>query len=96
MHRQERYAQGTGALIERVEIERLSPLIVRYRRFNNLGNLAEDRAATAAEQATVDKVDAQDARTQAKTDFISSVNGLPSANPQRALLLNLIKALRWD
>lgn len=96
MHRQERYQQGTGALIERVEIERQSPSVVRYRRFNSQGNLAEDRPATASEQAVVDQVDAQEAREQARPDFINAVNALPAANPQKAILLNLIKALRWD
>lgn len=94
MFRQEWFAGGLK--VKAIEIERQSPSVVRYRRYDSQGNLAEDRAATAAEQATVDKVDAQEAREQARADFISAVKTLPAANPQKALLLNLIKALRWD
>ena len=96
MHRQERYEQGTGVLIEAVEIERQSPSVVRYRRYGSQGILVEDRPATASEQASVDAVDAQEAREQARPDFVNAVNALPAANPQKAILLNLIKALRWD
>ena len=95
MHHHERYRQGTGELIERVEIERQSPLVVRYRRYDSQG-LVEDRAATAQEQAVVDKEDTQEAREQARPDFINAVNALPAANPLKAILVNLIKALRWD
>ena len=90
MFRHERYAQGR--LVERVEIERQSPSVVRCRRWDGQGNLAEDRPATESEQATVDKVDAQEAREQAHRDFRAGVNALPGANPLKAILQNL---LRW-
>ena len=96
MFRHERYAQGTGALMERVEIERQSPTVVRYRRHNQNLSLVEDRAATDAEIVLVDNADRQEGREQARRDFVRGIDALPGANPLKAILRDLLQWKGWD
>lgn len=84
------------SLVETVEIERLSPLNVRYRRWDGAGNLLEDRKATAQEITQVDEVADADEREQARLDFLVGLNALPGSNPLKAILKNLSKAKRWE
>lgn len=95
MHRHERYEQGTGVLIKRVEIERQSPSLVRYRRYDSQGNLVEDRPATEAEEASADSEDRQEAKEKARRDFLAGVNALPGANPMKDVLQDLIRWRGW-
>lgn len=96
MFRLERYAQGTGALTERVEIERQSPIIVRYRRYDQNLSLVEDRAATVEEIAAMDKADIQEYREQARRDLREGIKNLPGANPLKAILRDLLRWKGWD
>ena len=98
MIRRERYSPNVYPpnLLERVEIERLSPVSVRFRRYDGTGALLENRKATVAEAERVGIEDDDDARQQAKADFVAGVNALPGANPMKVILQNLIKARRWD
>ena len=96
MFRHERYTQGTGALMERVEVERQSPTVVRYRRYDRQGNLVEDRPAVESEIALVDRADRQEAWEQAKRDFMRGIDALPGANPLKAILRDLVRWKGWD
>lgn len=98
MHQHERYQPGSypPVLLERIEVERQSPVNVRYRRYDGVGNLLENRAATAAETELGDSADDDAARFQARADFLAGVNALPGADPLKAILRNLIKAQRWE
>lgn len=98
MLREERYTQGTypPVLLERVEIERLSPVNVRYCRYDGTGNLLEDREALAAETKLIVAEEEEEERRQAKANFHAGVNALPGANPLKAILRNLIRAQRWE
>ena len=98
MLRIERFAPGTPfpQLLERLEIERLSPVNVRFRRYDGIGGLLEDRAATTQEIAQVDDYDEGEAREQAHQGFRTKVAALSAANPLKAILENLIKWKGWD
>ena len=95
MFRLARFQQGTGVLLEAIEIERQSPSIVRYRRYDSQGNLVEDRPATAAEETRADSEDRQEAKEKARRDFLAAVNALPGANPMKAVLQDLIRWRGW-
>ena len=78
------------SLVERKEIERLSPTSVRLRHYNSVGNLLEDRAATSQEILIVDDWDRDVARYQTMRDMIAEINSLPGTNPARSILRKLI------
>ena len=97
MLRKERY---TGAyppvVLERIEVERQSPVSVQFRRYDWLGNLVENRPATTTETNEVNQHDKQETQIQGLKDFVAKTNALPAGNPIKAILLDLIKSQAWE
>ena len=98
MFRMERYAPGVypPALVESVEIERLSPLNVRFRRYGPANNLLEDRAATSQEVEVVDLQDTQEVKQQVILSLKAKVAALPATNPLKSILQDMVKMMGLD